>query len=175
MNEYYHDFAAGFNSWYVVVPLFMLLIFFIGTSKYVLDAKNLRIKRRRKNDCLIRVTAAAMVVASFSLIMMESMAGIVQVVINHLTESSIAWLPVIAGVGLFFSAIVFYHLFLLFGRIGQWTMHGYLIDIVTEKRQEQEESRAQAVSCYKQQLFDAVVQQLNGDVYFVDGEVTYRL
>jgi len=83
MNTYFHAFTPGFNVWYVILPLFALVSYMIGTR--LVQAK--RVKRNAyriyytstQNDIAVSVAMAAIVGV---LMYFESARGLIQLFDN---------------------------------------------------------------------------------------------
>ena len=85
-NEMYHAFRVGFNWWYVILPLMMLILGIVGSFRFYEDLYG-KIRRKNKRFTLLlkslAITADIMIVA---LILKESAAGIFQIFLNNLTS-----------------------------------------------------------------------------------------
>lgn len=126
MNEFYHAFKISFNWWFVVAPILVLATGVFGITKYKLDRKSLKILTRGGGDFLLNVVATSLDALIHFLILRESGAGLVQLVANHLGDSDIAWMPIVASMALLGSALTFYIVLFGAGRIGEWARYGYL-------------------------------------------------
>jgi hypothetical protein len=108
-NIYYHDFTVGFNWWYVLAPLMLLSMFFIGYLNvkrfqgYTKDRGRMKkawvIDRRRFTDYVYIFFGALSTLAFAMLFIDESMLGCIQVLDNiGISNEDGAWSPIIAFV-----------------------------------------------------------------------------
>ena len=125
-NAYYHEFSVGFNWWYIVVPVMLLGMFFVGflnVKRYqghIRDKKGLRkawlIERRFFKDYLYIFFGALTTIVFAILFIDESMLGCIQILDNWgISIEDGAWSPIFAfGLVLpcicFLYAVVAYHI-----------------------------------------------------------------
>ncbi|MDO4612339.1 MAG: hypothetical protein Q4B29_02695 [Candidatus Saccharibacteria bacterium] len=83
-NSLYHKFIPGFNLWYVVAPVLIILVALACSKRYYL-LEDLRI-RSRFNDRCIKVMATIASVIFGVLFALESRRGILQMCDNSLTD-----------------------------------------------------------------------------------------
>ena len=50
--SFYHDFAIGFNLWYILAPLYLVLMVCVGAKRYRFRISDGSIRKRYK-DCLL--------------------------------------------------------------------------------------------------------------------------
>ena len=135
MNDYYYEFKIGFNAWYMVLPLILILVAFLGTKRYYLEPKTMKIRRRgNKLSILNFVVVVISDLAITALIMLESGNGLIQLATNLLArDDSVVWALIIAAVVLIVAVpyIVFVMLAVAI-RVGECYQLGYL----TEKRRD---------------------------------------
>ena len=132
MNEFYHDFEIGFNSWYLVVPALMFLMFMIGASRYALSKKTLKIRRKQESKFYLKLVSLLFMFLSCLLIAIESITGLFQIVDNHLGDSDAAWSLFIVPMITVFLAMFIYELYYACGRMGMWLSYGYLSELQEE-------------------------------------------
>jgi len=132
MNEFYHGFKVGFNWWFVVAPLMALMMVFLGSTRYVLNEKTMQIMRRGKGfDVLVKIVATVLDIALIVMIFKESILGLFQWLVNHVDGDPI-WAIVVLPLVLMAAYVAFYCAFYTLAKIGEWTVHGYLLDIKRE-------------------------------------------
>ena len=120
MNEFYHSFKVGFNWWFVLAPLQAVLMIAFGALSVKLNKKTRKIMRRDKEGKIADLLAIAMDVILMIAIFMESSAGIIQVIDNHLgPDDSPVWSLFIFAIVMVALAFLAYYFFLgaaVFGR-----------------------------------------------------------
>lgn len=85
MNSFYHQFSIGFNYWFVMLPLQAILMIAFGASNVKLNKKTRKIMRRDKKGTIASILAIGMDIILMIAVIMESSAGIIQVLDNHLS------------------------------------------------------------------------------------------
>ena len=73
--SYYHEITVGFNWWFVLAPLFVVLEAVIGWRSFALRGGEIR---RVKHQKLVDYTSAMFAVIVAALVLIESADGIVQ-------------------------------------------------------------------------------------------------
>lgn len=137
-NEFYHGFKIGFNYWYLMAPLLMLLSFIIGTTKYRLGKSTGKIYVMR-GEFVIIVTSLISDATLMIVFAKESFFGMVQVVLNHLSKTEIAWAPFMV-VGCFLAVVLaFFCLFYGCGKLGEVTIHKFLVFLIKLEKNEDED------------------------------------
>lgn len=86
MNEFYHEFSIGFNYWFVLLPFQVVLMIAFGASNAKLNKKANKIMRRDKKGMIASALSVAMDIILMVAVVMESSAGIIQVLDNHLSQ-----------------------------------------------------------------------------------------
>lgn len=103
-NAYYHEFSVGFNLWYIMVPVMLIGMFFVGflnvkRCKRSLEGKGRKwvIDRRFFKDYLYIFFGAISTVAFAAMFIDESMLGCIQVLDNiGISNEDGAWSPIFA-------------------------------------------------------------------------------
>ncbi len=125
-NEFYHEINVTFNAWFVIGPVFLVLMMLSGIGKYKLS-KKLRILKRDEDDWLLNTIAVVLDAILHTIIIVESIGGILQYTINHLdTHTDVAWVPFVVIVELFLSSIIVWAIFFAAGKFGQFLRYQYL-------------------------------------------------
>ena len=128
-NEFYHGFSVGFNWWYVVGPLMVILMIIYGASTRKLNPATLKIRRRDKEWFLANMLAVVCDFVLHGLFLLESAAGALQWVINHLSkDDDIAWALVLLVFEMSFSILVFYEVCFSAAKFGAALKVVYLKD-----------------------------------------------
>lgn len=128
-NEFYHGFSVGFNWWYVVGPLMVILMVIYGASTRKLNPATLKIRRRDKKWFLANVLAVVCDFVLHGLVLLESTTGALQLVINHLSkDDDIAWALILLIFGMSFTALVFYEIYFSAAKFGAALKVAYLKD-----------------------------------------------
>lgn len=140
-NEFYHNMTLGFNAWFVVGPIFTLLMVLSGIGKYKLTCKSLKILRRDTDDWLLNTICVVLDAILHTMIILESGSGLVQYALNHLDNyTDPAWVPFIIFVELTFTSIVVWGIFFAAGKLGQFLRLHYLKakrhQIIKQRRQQ---------------------------------------
>jgi len=141
MNEFYHAFRLSFNWWFVVAPLNGLMMVFLGSMRYVLNEKTMKILRRGNGfDVLVKIVATVLDIALIVMIFQESILGLFQWLVNHVDGDPI-WAIIVLPLVLVAIYVGFYWMFCMLAKIGEWTKHGYLIDLKREQRDAKRQHR----------------------------------
>jgi len=112
MSRYYHEFTIGFNWYYLVAPVMLVLVGLVGASRFKLGT-DLKI-RSRFNERLTIITSVLAGVALAWMLYSESIAGIIQWFDNCLTSrDSGVYSLFLAGcavmvVSMFYGVLAFY-------------------------------------------------------------------
>lgn len=115
-NSYYHAFVPGFNWWYLVAPVLIIASFLLGRRRYYL-ARNLRLMSRFGKRLFLVVAVVSGVIFG-TMLVVESMDGIVQWFDNHLAyDDSPVWSLIFAAFGVVVVAAVFAGVVYLVGRL----------------------------------------------------------
>lgn len=107
MHNYYHEFSIGFNWWYVLAPLMLIGMFFVGYLNvkrykgFTKDRGRMKkawlIDRRRFTDYTYIFFGAIATLAFAMLFIDESMLGCIQVLDNiGISKEDGAWSPLFA-------------------------------------------------------------------------------
>lgn len=129
MNAYYHAFTPGFNFWYVLAPLFAVVVATIGARVYYMDNDSKKIYRRRYNGLLVCISSIVFTIVIAVMIGNESFRGIVQYFDNGLDRfESPVWSLVGAGMAVAMFSTLYAGLLVLIGRVAAWAKHGYLVE-----------------------------------------------
>ena len=126
MNEFYHEMSFGFNWWYLVGPLLMILMFFVGASRFSLNKSTLKIRRKRENRFHLSVMAGVSDLILCILILRESFLGLLQAIVNSLGDSDIAWIPILVAFAVLGMVIFSYYVLYGCGRLGMKLTYKYL-------------------------------------------------
>ena len=115
MTEYYHSFRAGFNWWYVIVPLMFVVCVLFATLLYRLGVRRrdgrLRVKQSYKQLTQAFVAIPLTIIAIW-MIAAESWNGLIQFFDNHLTDGdSPAWSVIMAAFAMSSIAILIFGLY----------------------------------------------------------------
>ena len=79
MNSYYHEFVPGFNWWYIVAPVLILVMAIVGWQRYKGYRKPRSLEIRRGcSDKFLKIVAWIFTAVVTALIFLESADGIVQ-------------------------------------------------------------------------------------------------
>ena len=135
--NYYHELEIGFNWWYVVAPLLVVIAILFGRTKYKLNKETLTVLKRGGGDFLLRFVVVILDIVLHVLIVIESGAGILQFVANNLGDSDIAWAPIIIAMGVICTFGVFYAILFRAGKLGEITKRREVFKLRL-KRKEQE-------------------------------------
>ena len=112
MNSFYHSFSIGFNWWFVLLPLQVVIMVAFGLSNVKLAHRTRKILRRDKKGTIAALLAISMDVILMIAIVMESSAGIIQVIDNHLSaEDDPTWSLVLFVLSLVVFAFLMYNVF----------------------------------------------------------------
>ena len=120
MNSFYHAFSIGFNYWFLLLPLEVILMIALGASNAKLDKRTNKILRRDKNGMIASFFSLAMDVILMIAVLRESTAGIIQMIDNNLSPNDDPiWSLVIFVLAMVAFAYFAYYLFFgtaIFGR-----------------------------------------------------------
>lgn len=144
MNEFYHSFVAGFNSWYIVAPAMIVAMVLLGMTSFRLDLKTLEMDRT-DNERLTKIMSAFMSLLLFVLIIVESGRGIIQWLINHMDNA--AYLIFVIPVSLLVAFSAFAYILYLAATIGGWARLGYLVLIREDLLEKREKAKKAKKSC----------------------------
>lgn len=138
-NEFYHTFLPGFNWWYIVAPLMVLLMSAFGASNRRLNEKSLRIMGRDKRGYLLNALALILDFFLYLLVVRESAVGIVQLFANHLSpDDNPAWAIILFVFAVSVSAVFVYELLVYAGKLGTHLKIVYLKKKRRKIREERE-------------------------------------
>lgn len=113
MNNY-HAFSIGFNWWYVLLFLEVILMFAFGASNVKLNKKTYKIMRRDKKGVVANFFAICLDAILIIAVLTESSAGILQLIDNNLSANdNPAWALILFAFSIAAFALVMYHV--LFG------------------------------------------------------------
>ena len=140
-NQFYHNLTMSFNAWFVVGPIFVLIMILTGIGKYKLTRKSLKILKRDPEDWLLNTICVVLDIILHLMIVLESINGLIQFAFNHLdTHTDPAWVPFIVVVELTFTSILVWAIFFGAGKLGQFLWLNYLKAkrhrIIMERRKE---------------------------------------
>ena len=98
-NPFYHAFTPGFNWWYVVAILGIIVVALVGWNKYYIYAEHAYRKDlfRRYNNKFIGLVSTFFTIVVMIMVCIESADGIVQFLNNGLeVNESPAWSVIVA-------------------------------------------------------------------------------
>ena len=84
LSSYYHAFTPGFNAWYVVLPLLMVIALLFGKGQYHLIGRKVK---QRYNNNMFAITSCLGAGIMMILVACESFSGLIQFFDNHLGKS----------------------------------------------------------------------------------------
>lgn len=120
MNSFYHAFSIGFNWWFVMLPLQVVMMVWFGASCRKFNWKTGKIMRRDKKGTIASLLALAMDIILIIAIVLESSAGIIQVIDNHLAATDDPmWSLILFALSITAFAFLMYYVFFgasVFGR-----------------------------------------------------------
>lgn len=120
MNSFYHSFQIGFNYWYLLLPLEVILMIGFGASNVRLDKRTNKILRRDKKGTITNFFAIVMDIILIIAVLLESTAGIIQTIDNHLgPNDDPMWSLVMFVFGMLAFVMIAYYVFFgaaVFGR-----------------------------------------------------------
>lgn len=172
MNAYYHEFSVGFNWWFVVGPLMVLMMAVIGSTRYALDDYSKRIRRRGKGfDVMVKMVAIVFDVLLHIMIFKESVTGLFQWLVNHVDGDPI-WALILAPVVLTGTSAAVYCVLYTFARLGEWTKHGYLIDLRHDLLEEEKvEEKSQHQQCRQVEVVKPELPESEPEIERVEAEI----
>lgn len=128
MSSYYHAFVPGFNWWYIVAPVMVLVVGYVGTKRFRLT-RSLKIKVVFNDRLLVLLSVLASVVFGIMLVI-ESMDGIIQLCDNALTkQDSPAWTLFTAPFVLVMAVFSYGSITYFVGRFMSYEKYSYLCRI----------------------------------------------
>ena len=83
MSSYYHTFVPGFNAWYVVLPVLLIVALLFGAGQYYLVGRKVK---QRYNNHMFGLTSVVGAGIILILVSCESFSGLVQFFDNHATQ-----------------------------------------------------------------------------------------
>ena len=120
MNSFYHSFSIGFNYWFLLLPLEVILMIGFGASNVKLDKKTNKILRRDKKGTITNFFAIVMDIILIIVVLLESTAGVIQTLDNHLgPNDDPMWSLVMFVFGMMAFVMLAYYVFFgaaVFGR-----------------------------------------------------------
>lgn len=116
-SEFYHEFMVGFNLWYVVLPLMLIVAVLVGMGKYWLD-KDCKIWHFK--EVFMKVPAIIAGILAFGMMCAESFTGAYQVCVNLMVHRN--------GEGVIIAGMV-----ALFGIAVLAALYGYLFYVIADK------------------------------------------
>lgn len=126
-NDLYHGFTPGFNVWYVLLVVFLILVVAWSLNCSKLSKTKRRILRRDKEDKILNVIVIVFDVILHIFIAFESGAGLVQAILNSLGEDTDpAWVIFLLPVSLMFSVATFYTVLFGAGKLTKYLKEKYL-------------------------------------------------
>lgn len=127
-NDLYHSFVPGFNFWYVLLPVFLLLVVGFALSCLKMSKKRRRILKRDKEDKVLNAIVIAFDVIFHIFFIFESGAGLIQVIINSLGDDSDAgWVLFLLPISLMVSVMMIYGLLFGAGKLTKYLKNQYLL------------------------------------------------
>ncbi|MBQ6149783.1 hypothetical protein IJI86_02300 [Candidatus Saccharibacteria bacterium] len=112
MNSFYHSFSIGFNYWFILWPFQIILMVGFGFSNAKLNKKTNKIMRRDKEGKIANLFAILMSIILMIAVIMESTAGIIQMIDNHLgPNDDPMWSLVLFVFGMLAFAVLSYCIF----------------------------------------------------------------
>jgi hypothetical protein len=118
-NEMYHAFRVGFNWWYVVLPLLMLILGVVGSFRFYEDLYGKIRRKNKKFTLLLKVLAIVADIIVIVMILAESFTGIFQIFLNNLTaQDDPLWALIILVFAIIALAFIGYRLMILSINLG---------------------------------------------------------
>lgn len=120
MNSFYHAFEIGFNYWFLLLPLEVILMIAFGASNVKLNKRTNKIMRRDKKGIITSTFAIFMDIILMIAVIKESSSGIIQVMDNHLgPEDSPVWSLVMFVFCMCVFAVLMYYVFFIAAVFGE--------------------------------------------------------
>jgi hypothetical protein len=120
-NEFYHGFRPGFNFWYVLVVIFLLMTVAFGLNCARLSENKRRVLTRDNEDKVLSAISVVLVLILHIFMAIESGAGLVQVMLNSFgNDTDPGWIVFLLPVALMFSVGVFYSLLFGAGKLAKY-------------------------------------------------------
>ena len=124
--SYYHEIVVGFNWWFVLAPLFVVLEAVIGWRSFALRGGEIRRVKHRK---LVDYTSAMFAIIVAALILIESADGIVQWLDNRtVAGESPVWNVGMAPFVALFVGLIYWGVLVCIGRLFSLAKAGRLLE-----------------------------------------------
>ena len=125
--------SSNFDFWYVVLPVFILVMAMLGTRKYIPDYYSDRIRSRAKRKIYkkgFKIIAIVMAVIITLMVIFESGDYIVQFLLDYIVRGDgSAWADLLLGVPVSPLIGFFVYVMLVIAeKIGEWAKYGYLVE-----------------------------------------------
>lgn len=131
MNSFYHEFEIGFNHWYIILPVVLVLAAVLGSKRYYLEPETMKIRKRGKKLSNLNFVAVVLSdMAVTTLIALESSNGVIQFFTNLLTRNdSPTWGLIMAAIMLIIGVpCVVFVLIVNALKVGEYYQLGRLTD-----------------------------------------------
>lgn len=138
-KEFYYEFEPGFNTWYVLAPLCVLVFLVFGLMKFYMVGPERKIARRGvRYQFLLKGCALVTDLAMGVLVVNESLVGVMQFLVNHLAEyESPRWVFPLTVIILTAMTATYFYILIGAAKIGSLIMLGYLMELRQEVRRKQ--------------------------------------
>lgn len=136
MSSYYHEVSIGFNWWYFLVPVFVIVMMVLGSRKYFLKEMKIRSCDDGGMTAIEKYLAIVMAIITIALIAIESGIGIVQVLVNTGEHSFYVVLALVFAILL--GLPLMYYLYFQAGKLGEWAKLGFLTEFLALRKERQE-------------------------------------
>lgn len=128
MNTHYHEIEVGFNYWYLLLPVAIIILFFLGTGRYCLTDNRIR-RRGRIFTAIAIILSGVLDAVIMEAVMAESTLGLLQLLANSLAkEEDMVWAVIVLPISLIFVSAFLYGLFMTVVKLGGWMKLGMLVE-----------------------------------------------
>ena len=134
MNSFYHAFSIGFNWWFVLLPLQVVMMIWFGASCRKLNRRTGKIMARDKKGTVANILAISMDIILVIAVVLESSAGIIQMIDNNLSaDDDPMWSLILFVFIMTAFAFLMYYVFLGASVFGRQAKLAYLREIRKKK------------------------------------------